>query len=199
MYSSYENGLLKYNKGLKEYNSAVTEYNKQKEDALEKINDAKNELKKIKTPTWYVHDRTNHQTYLDYVDDTKSVNNLSKIFPIVFFSVAILVSLISMNRMVEEDRIEIGTLKSLGFSNKEIMLKYLMFSSMATLFGGLIGGILGILVIPALIFSIYGMLFNVPNFYVGLNLSKIIISLLISIVCICGTTIFTVLITIPNS
>lgn len=193
MYSSYENGLLKYNKGLKEYNSAVTEYNKQKEDALDKINEAKKELKKIKTPTWYVHDRTNHQAYLDYVDDTKSVNNLSKIFPIVFFSVAILVSLISMNRMVEEDRIEIGTLKSLGFSNKEIMLKYLMFSSMATLFGGLLGGILGILVIPALIFSIYGMLFNVPNFYVGLNLSKIIISLLISMVCICGTTIFTVL------
>lgn len=193
MYNSYENGLLKYNKGLKEYNLSVDKYNKQKEDAIEELNEARNELKNIKTPTWYIYDRTNHQTYLDYVDDTKSVNNLSKIFPIVFFSVAILVSLISMNRMVEEDRIEIGTLKSLGFSNKEILLKYLMFSIIATLLGGLLGGILGILVIPALIFSIYGMLFNVPNFYVGLNLSKIIISLLISIVCICGTTVFTVL------
>lgn len=193
LYSVYQNGLSEYNKGLKKYHSAVDTYNQNKEDAEVKINEAKEELQKIKMPTWYVYDRTNHQTYLDYVDDTKSVDNLSKIFPIVFFAVAILVSLISMNRMVEEDRIEIGTLKSLGFSNKEIMLKYLMFSIIATLFGGLLGGILGILILPALIFSIYGMLFNVPNFYVGLNLSKIVISLLISVLCICGTTIFTVL------
>lgn len=192
-YSKYEQGVSEYNKGLKEYEKAVNEYNIQKEDALNKIAEAKEELKKIEKPTWYVYDRTNHQTYLDYVDDTTSVNNLSKIFPIVFFAVAILVSLISMNRMVEDDRIEIGTLKSLGFSNKEIMLKYLMFSTIATLFGGLLGGFLGILTLPALIFSIYGMLFNVPNFYVGLNLSKIIISLVISLLCICGTTIFTVL------
>lgn len=168
------------------YNSLCTEFKNNK-------NIVNEELQKIKMPTWYVYDRTNNQTYLDYVDDTKSVANLSKIFPIVFFAVAILVSLISMNRMVEEDRIEIGTLKSLGFSNKEIMLKYLMFSIIATLLGGLLGGILGILILPSLVFSIYGMLFHVPNFYVGLNLSKIVISLLLSVLCICGTTIFTVL------
>lgn len=168
------------------YNSIYTEFKNNK-------NIVNEELQKIKMPTWYVYDRTNNQTYLDYVDDTKSVANLSKIFPIVFFAVAILVSLISMNRMVEEDRIEIGTLKSLGFSNKEIMLKYLMFSIIATLLGGLLGGILGILILPSLVFSIYGMLFHVPNFYVGLNLSKIVISLLLSVLCICGTTIFTVL------
>lgn len=172
------------------YHSIYTEFENEIKNNENKVNE---ELKKIKMPTWYIYDRTNHPTYLDYVDDTKSVDNLSKIFPIVFFAVAILVSLISMNRMVEEDRIEIGTLKSLGFSNKEIMLKYLMFSMIATLFGGLLGGILGILILPALVFSIYGMLFNVPNFYVGLNLSKIVISLLISVLCICGTTIFTVL------
>lgn len=172
------------------YHSIYTEFENEIKNNENKVNE---ELKKIKMPTWYIYDRTNHPTYLDYVDDTKSVDNLSKIFPIVFFAVAILVSLISMNRMVEEDRIEIGTLKSLGFSNKEIMLKYLMFSIIATLFGGLLGGIFGILILPALVFSIYGMLFNVPNFYVGLNLSKIVISLLISVLCICGTTIFTVL------
>lgn len=193
LYTIYQNGLSEYNKGLKEYEKAVNEYNNKKEDTLNKIEEAKENLKKIKKTTWYVYDRTNHKTYLDYVDDTTSIKNLSKIFPIVFFAVAILVSLISMNRMVEEERIEIGTLKSLGFSNKEIMLKYLMFSTIATLLGGLLGGIIGILTLPIIVFNIYGMLFNVPNFHIGLNLNKIIISILISLLCICGTTIFTVL------
>ncbi len=193
LYTIYQNGLSEYKKGLKEYEKAVNEYNNQKEETLNKIEEAKEDLNKIKKTTWYVYDRTNHKTYLDYVDDTTSIKNLSKIFPIVFFAVAILVSLISMNRMVEEERIEIGTLKSLGFSNKEIMLKYLMFSTIATLLGGLLGGIIGILTLPIIVFNIYGMLFNVPNFHIGLNLNKIIISLLISLLCICGTTIFTVL------
>lgn len=193
LYTIYQKGLSEYKKGLKEYEKAVNEYNNQKEETLNKIEEAKEDLNKIKKTTWYVYDRTNHKTYLDYVDDTTSIKNLSKIFPIVFFAVAILVSLISMNRMVEEERIEIGTLKSLGFSNKEIMLKYLMFSTIATLLGGLLGGIIGILTLPIIVFNIYGMLFNVPNFHIGLNLNKIIISLLISLLCICGTTIFTVL------
>ena len=79
-----------------------------------------------------------------------------------------------MNRMVEEERIEIGTLKSLGFSNKEIMLKYLLFSGVATFFGGLLGGIVGVLFIPTIISNIYALLYNVPNFYAGLNIGKII-------------------------
>ena len=63
-----------------------------------------------------------------------------------------------MNRMVEDDRGEIGTLKSLGFTNKEIITKYLSFSFAATLIGGILGIALGLTVIPYLIFVIYGIL-----------------------------------------
>ena len=131
-------------------------------------------------------------TYSDYINDTKSINNLSKIFPTVFFAVAILVSLISINRMVEDDRIEIGTLKSLGFSNSSIVLKYLLFSGIATLTGGIIGLVSGTYIIPSIIFNIYSMMFTIPNFSVSFDFSITLSSLLIISICVCGTTIFTV-------
>ena len=191
--NQYEKGLKEYNSGLKEYNDSLSKYKKEKQNAEEKINDAKDELNNLEKPTWYINTRLDYQTYGDYIDDVLSIANLSKIFPLVFFAVAILVSLISMNRLVEDDRIEIGTLKSLGFKNKEIIIKYILFASLAVIIGGIIGGILGVIIIPSIISSIYNMLFNVPNFKIYYNFKIILLSMLIAIICIGGSTIYTVL------
>ncbi len=191
--NQYEKGLKEYNSGLKEYNDSLSKYKKEKQNAEEKIKDAKDELNNLEKPTWYINTRLDYQTYGDYIDDVLSIANLSKIFPLVFFAVAILVSLISMNRLVEDDRIEIGTLKSLGFKNKEIIIKYILFASLAVIIGGIIGGILGVIIIPSIISSIYNMLFNVPNFKIYYNFKIILLSMLIAIICIGGSTIYTVL------
>ena len=191
-YSAYLTGLSVYNLGLSNYNEGLKAYNQSKEEVTIKITEAKEELDNIEKPIWYINNRMDDSTYSDYINDTQSINNLSKIFPIVFFAVAILVSLISINRMVEDDRIEIGTLKSLGFSNHSIMLKYLLFSGIATLFGGIIGLISGAYIIPTIIFNIYSLLFTIPNFSISLDAHIILISLLIIFICVCGTTIFTI-------
>lgn len=191
-YSAHLSGLNNYNEGLSKYNEGLKEYNQSKEEVTTKINDARQELKNIEKPTWYINNRMDDSTYSEYINDTKSINNLSKIFPAVFFAVAILVSLISINRMVEDDRIEIGTLKSLGFSNFSIILKYLLFSGIATLAGGIIGLVSGIYIIPSIIFNIYSMMFTIPNFSVSFDVSITLSSLLIISICVCGTTIFTV-------
>ena len=94
--------------------------------------------------------------------------------------------------MVEEDRLEIGTLKSLGFSNNKIMSKYLLFSFLATITGSMIGSLLGLTLIPLLIFSIYGILFTIPNFQFTLNLNMTLLSFIIVTICVCGTTVITV-------
>lgn len=191
-YSAYLSGLNDYNEGLSKYNEGLKEYNLSKEEITIKINDARQDLKNIEKPTWYINNRMDDSTYSDYINDTKSINNLSKIFPTVFFAVAILVSLISINRMVEDDRIEIGTLKSLGFSNSSIILKYLLFSGIATLTGGIIGLVSGTYIIPSIIFNIYSMMFTIPNFSVSFDFSITLSSLLIISICVCGTSIFTV-------
>ncbi len=157
------------------------------------VEEAKNELKKMKKGKWFIQDRNDHATYRDYIDDTLSINNLARIFPLIFYAVAVLVSLISMNRMVEDDRLEIGTLKSLGFSNGSILSKYLLFAFLATLCGGIIGCILGSIIIPSLIFTIYRILFDIPHFHLSIILGPTLLGFFISFVCVCGTTIFTVM------
>ena len=190
-YKKYEKGLSSYNSGLKKYNKGLKEYNDGKKEAEEKLTEAKEGLNELENPIWYIFDRKDEQTYSTYVEQTKSLKSLATVFPLVFYAVAILVSLISMNRMVEDDRGEIGTLKSLGFTNKEIINKYLRFSLLATLIGGGLGIALGLTAIPYLIFVIYGILFVLPNFHIGLNIGMSMAGLGIAILCICGATLIT--------
>jgi len=158
----------------------------------EEIESARKELSQLKKGTWYIQDRSDDSTYSDYIDDTLSIDNLAGIFPLIFYAVAVLVSLISMNRMVEDDRLEIGTLKSLGFSNAQISIKYLLFAFLATLIGGIVGCALGSVIIPSLIFNIYRILFDVPDFSMAIHAVPSLLGILISFVCVVGTTLFTV-------
>ncbi len=187
----YQSGLKEYNTNLAKYNDSLEEYNDSKKEVEDELKEARQQLADISKPTWYIYDRSDDQTYSSYIDQTKSISNLSALFPLVFYAVAILVSLISMNRMVEDDRGEIGTFKSLGFTNREIRNKYLIFSLSATLIGGLIGIIIGLTLIPYLIFSIYRILFSIPDFQFTLNLPSTLGGLFIAILCICGSSIIT--------
>ncbi len=187
----YQSGLKEYNTNLAKYNDSLEEYNDSKREVEDELKEARQQLADISKPTWYIYDSSDDQTYSSYIDQTKSISNLSALFPLVFYAVAILVSLISMNRMVEDDRGEIGTFKSLGFTNREIRNKYLIFSLSATLIGGLIGIIIGLTLIPYLIFSIYRILFSIPDFQFTLNLPSTLGGLFIAILCICGSSIIT--------
>lgn len=198
-YNEYQNNLSTYNNGLKTYTTGLTLYNshlKEYYDAKSmfdlKILEARKELDNIPKAKWYTYNRLDDSEYTSFIDDGKSISNLAKLFPTIFFIVAILISLISMSRMVEDDRLEIGTLKSLGFSNKHIRKKYLLYSGTATILGGLMGAILGFLLLPYIIFNIYKILFDIPIFRYDLNPTNSIIGITIAVICICGTTILTI-------
>ena len=143
----------------------------------------------LPSSTWYIFDRTNNQAYSDFIDATEGVSKIGDVFPVIFYIIAILISLISMMRMVEEDRQELGTLKALGFGNFKIILKYIIFSLLATIIGGLIGMAIGFKLLPNIIWEIYTMLFTVPNFVAEFNLEYGLIGLIIGVICICGSSI----------
>lgn len=198
-YNLYENNLSTYNNGLRSYNSGLMLYNnhlKEYYDSLNmfniKIIEAKKKLDEIPEAKWYTYNRLDDSEYSGFIDDGDSVSNLAKLFPSIFFIVAVLISLISMSRMVEDDRGEIGTLKSLGFSNKHIRRKYLLYSGVATILGGIIGALLGFFILPYIIFNIYKILFDIPIFRYDFNPSNSILGILIATLCICGTTILTI-------
>ena len=187
----YSKLLESYNDGLAQYNDALNEYNENYEKFTNEIKDAYEEVDSIKMPTWHLNDRLDDVTYREYIEDAQSVANLSKAFPIVFFIVATMISLISMSRLVEDDRNEIGTMKSLGFSNNQIMSKYINFAFIATIFGGVLGCIIGSYILPSMIFGIYKILFEVPTFVLKIDFITSSITLLLSCICIVGATIFT--------
>lgn len=117
------------------------------------------------------------------------MNNIAKLFPVVFYVVAILISLTSMTRMVEEERIEIGTLKALGYTNFQIMIKYVLYSMFACILGGIVGMYIGFLLIPSIVWKNYSIIYYLPEFYSDFRYLYGVIGIIIALVCICGATI----------
>lgn len=147
-------------------------------------------LSTLPAAKWYILSRQDDAGYKDYVDATKSIAKVGQVFPVVFYVIAVLISLVSMTRMVEEDRSEIGTLKALGFSNHSIALKYLIFSLLASVIGGVIGMFIGLNLIPSLIWHIYTTLFDIPTFVILFQPFYCLLGLGIAILCICGGALF---------
>lgn len=152
------------------------------------IEDVKNKI----PDTYMTYDRRDDESYAGYINDANSISNLAKLFPTLFFIISVFVSLVSMSRMVDDDRMEIGTLKSMGFSNIHISFKYMIYAIIATLAGGIIGASAGFLVIPNIIWNIYKILFNIPKLVLAYDMTNIIKGICISFVCICGATLITV-------
>lgn len=191
LYKQLYDGIILYENSTEEYNNLLSQIEAQGY-TIESFNNYVNSLKRIvDNARMYVYDRLDNSTYKSYIDDTNSITNLAYVFPLVFYAVAILVSLVSMNRMVEDDRLMLGTFKSLGFSNNQILFKYMLFALLATLIGGILGVGLGVIIIPSMINSIYRILFDLPKFYINLNFKDSLIGFIIAVICIGGATLFT--------
>ena len=124
------------------------------------------------------------------IQDTQSVANIGKVFPIVFFVIATLISLTSMTRMVEEQRTQIGTLKALGYNNLQIISKYILYAGLATLIGGIIGMAIGFYMLPQIIWMMYEMMYVVPDFVLEFNWYYAALGLGVAFICIVGATIY---------
>ena len=191
--SLYEENLDRYNdiKDVTYIDSTVKDTMKDELDSAKvKIDNLKKELDELDKVEWYVLDLSSNAGYYSYDADTERIANIAKVFPIVFFVVAILICLTTMTRMVEEERIQIGTLKSLGYDDVSISFKYVLYAMLATVIGSLVGVVIGFNIIPNIIFNMYKIMYNVDgfvsSFYWGLTLQGMVIAL----ICTVGATIY---------
>ena len=176
-----------------ELETSRAEFNTKIQEAEGKLIDAREKVSEIEKAEWYILDRQQNAGYSSYIQDTQSIENLSVVFPIVFFAIAALVSLTSMTRMVEEERQEIGTLKALGYNKFHIMLKYLIYSSLACIIGGVIGMNIGFQLLPRIIWDMYEMMYTLPEFIVSFNHQYSSMGLGLIYLCIVGATLYTIL------
>ena len=185
-----EKGKRDLLKAEEEYNKAEIETTEKLEDAWEKIEQGERDIRKIEKAKWHVLDRNSHYSYVDYEGAADRINALSKVFPVFFALVAALVCLTSMTRMVDEQRVNIGTLKALGYSNLDIALKYILYALIASIVGCIIGFAVGYTLFPLIIFNAYGLMYVLPPVILSFNLG---LSIKIAIVAILLTTITTYL------
>ena len=178
--------------GEQELNEQKVDVENQLSDAEAKLIDARDEIAKIEKPTWYVLDRAQNSGYASFIQDTESIENIGKVFPIVFFIVATLISLTSMTRMVEEERTQIGTLKALGYNKFQIASKYVIYASLASVIGGILGMCVGFVLLPKIIWMMYSMMYEIGDISLSFNWEFASIGLGLIFICIVGATIYAV-------
>lgn len=177
--------------GQKEYEEAKAEFDEEIADAQQKINDARAELDEIEEPTSYTLTRDENIGYVCYENDVNIVDGIAVVFPVFFFMVAALVCITTMNRMVEEQRTQIGVLKALGYSGRTIMSKYMFYSGSAALSGAVCGFLAGSYVFPLVIWQAYKLMYSFSDEIVFvLDGSLALISLIVALLCSIGATYF---------
>lgn len=174
--------------GLLQYQEKQSEFDEQMQDADDQIADAQSKIDEIEKPETYVLDRNTNVGYVCLKNDSGVVKGIANVFPVFFFLVAALICMTTMNRMVEEQRTQIGVLKALGFSEGKIMGKYLFYSGSAAISGTLIGYVLGIHFFPLVIITAYGIVYKMGGIYYVSDLPLVLVSLTVAVLCSVGTT-----------
>ena len=169
-------------------------FSKKYEDTVKK---AKKDIRKILQEEkvtgeeWYVLDIDSNAGFYQYEQDTERIDNVAKVFPLVFFIVAVLIYLTTMTRMVEEERSQIGTLKSLGYKDSAIMFKYILYATLATIIGSIIGVVIGYRLLPELCFEMYKNMYRLGDIKLSYYASLTFQGMIIALLCTLGATIYT--------
>ena len=193
-YSQFEAARAQLDAGWQEYQAGVqqladsrAEYETQKADAQQKLDegqqqltDAEEQVSKIKKGEWYVLDRNSTLSFVTFEQYADRMDAIARVFPVFFFLVAALVATTTMTRMVDENRLQMGTLKALGYSNASIAGKYLFYALTASVLGSMVGMVVGFLVFPSIIWYAYQLIFSLPTFtlrfYPGMAAASMAIS-----------------------
>ncbi len=181
-------GIGQYEAGLKQYNQAYTKFQSEKTSAYAKLKDAQKEIddgyKKIhelEHGKMYMQEREDVLIgYREFYQDSDRIEAIGKVFPLIFFGVAVLVTLSTVSRMIDESRMQIGVYKALGYSSMKSALKFVGFTGLAWILGSALGITIGFYMIPKLIYNAYRIMYKTPDLVDGIVLTYAWMPLLFS-------------------
>ena len=185
--------LAEYNDGVAEYEDGLAEYNEALPDALEKIADGESDLAdararlaKYDTPAYETDTRREtlgSEAYKTYDTVSEIIDSLAKVFPVLLYLVAAFVTLSTMTRMVDEERINSGTLKALGYRDGDVALKFVLYGALAGGIGAVLGIVLGHTLLPYIVYSAYGAKFTLPPIQLGFYPAITLVALALAGLC----------------
>lgn len=183
-------GQYELEHGFREYYLGRAEFDRQIAKAEEELADAKEELADLKPAETFVLDRGSNVGIVCFESDTQIVEAVSVVFPVFFFLVVALVCITTMNRMIEEQRTQIGVLKAMGYTTGAIMGKYLFYAGSAATIGGLLGFFAGTYTFPTVIWTGYNLMYGFAQIEYVFDPMLAILSLLVALLCTMGATWF---------
>lgn len=162
-------------------------YDKKIEEAKTKLSNSKNDLKNFEKLS-QVTKLYESSGFKSLDNDLEKIAIMGKVFPVMFFIVAALVTITTITRMIEEDRTNIGILRALGYSKTTIMKRYIIYSLSATIIGVIIGTLLGSTLIAQVLFAAYGSLYDLPSLIIEINVLYTALATIISVIATVGVT-----------
>ncbi|MCT2160510.1 FtsX-like permease family protein [Granulicatella adiacens] len=134
-------------------------YNEKKETADKDIEKAESELEKAEVdvskltkPKYSVYTRSTmlgSEGFFNMKTTAEGITSVGNLFPIVLYAVAALVTVTTMTRFVNEERINAGVLKALGYETKDVMKKFAVYGFTAGVSGTVLGILLGTYALPS--------------------------------------------------
>ena len=148
--------------GEEEYKANLSKFENEKKDAQkdisdgeDQISDAKDTLARLVDPEYDIQTIRDNEGINTYYQNSLNMDELTKVFPTFFYLVAMLVTLTTMKRFIDEQRTINGTLKALGYSNKQISQRFYLYGIIPTFIGSIIGAIIGRFVVAEVIIKAY--------------------------------------------
>ena len=162
--AEYTDGLSQWENGAAELADKRAQAEAEFADAEAQLADAQAEVDDIATmdADVYALDLKKNIGAESFRSDAGRIDQIAQVFPLLFFLVAALVSLTTMTRMVDEERVLIGTFKALGYSNGRIASKYLVYAMVASGVGSIVGIVLLSQFLPWFIMNAYAIIYVVP-------------------------------------
>ncbi len=185
-------GEADYAEGREELAQARTDADTELNDAQAEIDDAKAQLADISPADVYVLDRDSNYGFVSYDQNATRMENLARMFPVIFFVVAALVCLTTMTRMVEEERTQNGTIKAMGYGTGAIAGKFLLYGVLAALGGAVVGAVVGTTLIPWVIFTSYSIMYDLPALQLSVHWGLILAATAAGLLCTVGATLWAV-------
>lgn len=182
---------VKLSNGKSSFYAAREEMDLKFSDIQQEIDDAYLEIENTSHGSIHILNRSESIVgYDDFYQDSERIELIGKVFPLIFFGVAILVTLSTVSRMVDESRVQIGIYKALGYTWFQTSLKFVAFTFIAWLFGTSLGLVVGFYMIPHLIYQAYQIMYLTPAMIGGFVWSYAMTPLVISFLSCVGVALY---------